>query len=62
MPDQPTDDAPAVPQTGPYIHMCCTPGCTAWGSFGHQEGRETRWHCRVHDPASGRGSEGLRRS
>lgn len=36
------------------LHLCESPGCTAWGSHGIFNGdmRSSQWWCRAHLPAS----------
>ncbi|CUW39691.1 protein of unknown function [Magnetospirillum sp. XM-1] len=42
--------------SGPFVHLCCHPGCRDWGSFGEgvslRQGREGKWWCRAHLPES----------
>ncbi len=31
-----------------FEHWCRHDGCTKWGSFGKERGRETEWRCMEH--------------
>lgn len=56
----PMSDAaiPPKPADVHWTHYCEQPGCTAWGSFGHEIGARTVWFCKEHDPCGGKGGEG----
>ena len=51
MSDEPrrATDAPRPTPAGIWEHPCEHPGCSEWGAFGYQVGKQAaRWYCREH--------------